>query len=117
MKSWALPVAQVLAGLLAILGGRETVIESPLITELVNEVARNAMQKAVLWTLEARFGHLPKDVASPVRTVQTEEQFRELLRQAVTAPDLGAFRACLPEPCCPGGEKNAGNGRRAGNGR
>ena len=77
--------------LLTILGGRKTMIESPLIQELVAE----RMQEAILDVLEVRFGPVPQDVAAAVQTIQEDQRLKELLKFAAGCGDLGLFRVRL----------------------
>lgn len=71
-KANLLAVTQVLTGLryndtgllgrlLNILGGRQVMIESPLIQELVAENTRTTVQADILAILETRFGEVPQD--------------------------------------------------------
>ncbi|MCD8481419.1 MAG: hypothetical protein LR015_01305, partial [Verrucomicrobia bacterium] len=54
-----------------------------------------ARQDAILEVLELRFGHLPVDIPSSVRSVSDGEKLRHLHRQAVQALSLEAFRKVL----------------------
>jgi hypothetical protein len=102
-KENLLAVAQVLAGLrynspllLAILGGRETMIESPVLTDLVNYATRAGIQKTILSLLQQKFGSVPADIEARVRAVQEEERLLGLAGQVESCPDLDSFRARLP---------------------
>ncbi len=78
-------------GLLAILGGKQIMIESPLIQELVAERA----QKAILLVLQDRFGTVPPEIISALQPVQDEKKLDELVVWASRCPDLEAFRKRL----------------------
>ena len=54
-----------------------------------------ARQDDVIEALELRFGHLPVDLPSSVRSVRDAARLRELLRVAIQAPSLEAFRKSL----------------------
>ena len=102
-----LAVSQVLArlrypqpNLLALLGGRRVMIESPLIQELLAERS----QDIILEALRGRFGEVPSDVIARLRQVEREKQLKELSRHAAVCPDLEAFRRRLP-PERPNGKR------------
>ena len=82
-------------GLIAIFGGRQIMIESPLIQELVDEAKRNQMHEAIAQVLEARFGQVPEDLAAHLRTILDAPRLSHLNRLAALCPDLEAFRAAL----------------------
>jgi hypothetical protein len=93
-----LAVSQILAELrypneqlLAILGGRGVMIESP----LVNEIVAEKLQKAIVRLLERRFGEVPLDVTTRLRPIRGEETLMELNAYAGMCPDLEAFRTRL----------------------
>jgi hypothetical protein len=97
-----LAVSQVLAQLryndpklLALLGGKRVMIESPLIKEIVAESKQEAMQEAILQFLQARFDSVPEDVAKRVRGVRAEKKLNALIKHAARCPDLEAFRQRL----------------------
>ncbi|MCC5842577.1 MAG: Rpn family recombination-promoting nuclease/putative transposase, partial [Opitutales bacterium] len=54
-----------------------------------------ARQEVVLEALELRFGHLPVDVPSIVRSVRDASRLRDLHRAAIQAASLEAFRQSL----------------------
>ena len=94
-----LAVTQVLArlrynepGQLALFGGRQSMIESPLIKELEEEFTLKAMHKSILRVLEARFGPVPEDVRTAVQRVVNEPALLEMTSLAARCPDLDAFR-------------------------
>jgi hypothetical protein len=78
-------------GLLKLFGGREAMIESPLIQELLAE----RMHKALLDFLGARFGSVPQNVETALRAVEDESKLDELVRLAAVCPDLETFHARL----------------------
>jgi hypothetical protein len=93
-----LAVSQVLAKLrfdtpemLAILGGRQVMIESPLIQEIVAE----RFHEAILTLLAARFGSLPVEITTRVQSISKEKTLLDLNTFAGTCPDLNAFRERL----------------------
>jgi hypothetical protein len=80
--------------LLTILGGRQVMIESPLLDEFANE----RLQEAILRALRAKFGSVPPNVESRIRGVQDEERLYDLNSQAAVSPDLDTFQAHLAAP-------------------
>jgi hypothetical protein len=114
-KANLLAVTQVLTylryndlGLLTILGGRQVMLESPLIDELfaekygelltqrtrevTRETACETAHQYIVTVLETRFGDIPRDLAEGIGSVSDEEQLKGLVRKAVACPDLEAFR-------------------------
>ncbi|NLX95247.1 MAG: hypothetical protein GXY83_03630 [Rhodopirellula sp.] len=109
-----------LSVLLGILGGRKTMIESPLIQELVDERFRSMLenkdtmgewpliqelvderlqeavranaQENILAFLGARFGEVPLGLAEMIRMVIDREHLANLVRKAASCADLEAFR-------------------------
>lgn len=79
------------AGLLAILGGKKIMIESPLIQELVAE----RTHKDILLVLTARFGLLPQEIVASLQAVQEEKKLEELVDWAARCADMEAFRSRL----------------------
>lgn len=93
-----LAVCQVMAKLryndsafLAIFGGRQAMIESPLIQEIVAEVRH----ESILRVLKARFGSIPPEMATALQAIHDEQKQNDLLEIAASGPDLEAFRARL----------------------
>jgi hypothetical protein len=86
--------------LLAIIGGRQMMIESPLIQELVAEEAGKrictSLHTGIATLLQARLGPVPADVDARLRAIQDEPVLQHLIVQAGTCPDFDAFRAQLP---------------------
>ena len=97
-----LAVTQVLArlryndpGILALFGGRQSMIESPLIQELEAEFTHKAKQESILLVLEGRFGPVPEDIRTAVQRVQDTPALRATTLLAARCPDLDAFRRGL----------------------
>jgi len=101
-----LAVAQVLAslrynepGLLQILGGREAMIDTPLLRELRQEFSAQGRAEGraddILCLLERRFGPVPERVQAAVRAARSDERLRDLLIAAVECADFAAFRVTL----------------------
>jgi hypothetical protein len=102
-----LAVTQVLArlryndpGILALFGGRQSMIESPLIQELEAEFTHKATLKAmhntILIVLEGCFGPVSDDIQAAVQRVQDESALRAVALLAARCPDLDSFRKHLP---------------------
>jgi hypothetical protein len=102
-----LAVTQVLAGLryndpglFQLLGGREAMIESPVLQELkaewtreaALEAAREARRRAIVDFLVARFGAGAEELAAQMETINDEARLKELVTFAAVCPDLDAFR-------------------------
>jgi hypothetical protein len=77
--------------LLAIIGGRQMIIETPLIQEILAE----NMQGAILRALQTKFGTVPPEVAAQVRAIQDVPRLVDLIAEIGVCPDLDAFRARL----------------------
>jgi hypothetical protein len=97
-----LAVTQVLMGLVhkdaalrAIFGGKEAMIDSPVLNELIAEKNAEVRQQDVLEVLEARFGLVPLDVAQRVKAVTNADHLSQLIKQAARCPDLETFRQAL----------------------
>ena len=97
-----LAVTQVLArlryndpGILALFGGRQSMIESPLIQELEAEFTYKAKQESILVVLEARFGPVSENIRTAVQRVQDESALVALTQRAARCPDLDEFRRGL----------------------
>jgi predicted transposase YdaD len=97
-----LAVSQVLAQLryndpklLAILGGKQLMDESPLIQEIVAEKKQEARQEDIQDVLQARFGSVPKDIVERLPGVRSEKKLRALVKYAGRCSDLESFRARL----------------------
>ncbi len=91
---WA--VTQVLArlryndpGILELFGGRQSMIESPLIKELEAEFTH----KTILRFLEGRFGPVPEDIRGAVQRIRDESTLDAVTLLAARCPDVDAFRS------------------------
>jgi hypothetical protein len=96
-------------GLVTLLGGKEAMIGSPLINELLADqefieayvakrsraaaesVAQAAAHRHILTVLETRFGAVPPDLAGQIQSVTDEDGLTDLVRKASSCPDLKAF--------------------------
>lgn len=74
-----------------IFGGRQIMIESPLIQELLAERSH----KYIVKLLESRFGPVPGDLSAALLAVQDDELLDALYDVALACPDLDAFRTRL----------------------
>ncbi len=77
--------------LLALLGGREVVVESPLIKELIAEETR----AKIVRLLTVRFGSAPADVTRHLESVVKQRKLNQLFDAAIVCPDVEAFREKL----------------------
>jgi hypothetical protein len=99
------------AALYAIFGGKEAMIESPMLNELVaeqvakkldekfaervSEQVAERLQMAVLGLLEKRFESVPLDLVQQVKEVTNADQLLQLNNRAAVCPDLETFRQHL----------------------
>lgn len=97
-KENLLAVAQVLAqlrfpepDLLALLGGKDVMIESPLIEELLAEQC----QELILTGLKSRFVKIPRNIRRLVTETKKNKKLRELVAFAYQCKDLEAFKERL----------------------
>ena len=101
-----LAVAQVFAGLryndpalLAIFGGRQAMIESPILQELKAEWSREAAHRTrhhdLITFLTARFGPEASGLSEAIHALTDDALLEELVRLAAVCPELDAFRARL----------------------
>jgi len=81
--------------LLALFGGRQAMIESPLIQELLAETLTDTKRKDILLLLADRFGSVPPELIAGLQAIQDEVRLSALLVWASRCPDLDAFRARL----------------------
>ncbi len=79
------------SGLLTILGGRDAMIESPLIQELQAE----AIQRTILSILADRFGNVSGSLPSSLAQIRDENTLHELAKTAGRCEDLSAFEQGL----------------------
>ena len=61
----------------------------------LEEELNKARQGAVVSALETRFGAIPADRIAPLQAIANESRLTELLRLAITCPNLDAFVAGL----------------------
>lgn len=101
-----LAVAQVMArmryndaGLLSILGGKQMIVETPFIQELLEEACventRKNMRETVQRILAERFGPLPPQMVELLNAVADEQRLRDLVLEAVRCASLDDFQARL----------------------
>jgi hypothetical protein len=97
-----LAVSQILAQLrynvpelLAILGGTQAMIESPLLKEIVAEATQKAKQEDIVEVLRGRFGKVPEELEQRLQTVRGARKLNSLLRHASRCATLEAFRRRL----------------------
>jgi predicted transposase YdaD len=103
-----LAVAQVFARLhfdrpewLEILGGRQAMIESPLIQEIVAESKLEERVGAILDVLRERFGAVTPAVTAGLEQVKEKEKLVRLTRHAVACVSLQQFEERLREELPP----------------
>jgi predicted transposase YdaD len=82
-------------GLLAIFGGKQRMIKSPLIQEVVQEAVVEQRHRDILRVLELRFGSVPPDIAQALQAVTKQKRLDALFDHAHLCPDLEAFRTKL----------------------
>lgn len=98
-----LAVTQVLAGLRyndpsllrRIFGGREAMIESPILQELKAEWSAEAKRQSIARFLHARFGADPDETTAALAGIVDEATVDELTEFAALCPDLESFLARL----------------------
>lgn len=82
--------------LLTLFGGKQVMIDSPLIREIVTENTQETLQRAIVRFLEARFGALSDALAARIKSVRKNNDLDTLVSVAGQCPDLAAFEARLP---------------------
>jgi hypothetical protein len=82
--------------LLALFGGRQIMIDSPLIRELVAENTQQTKHEDLVRFLEGRFGAVPDALAARIKSVRKKNDLDALVFFAGQCPDLAAFEARLP---------------------
>ena len=98
-----LAVTQVLAGLrynevglFQLLGGRDAMIESPVLQELkaewTRDAAREAKRRTIVDFLVARFGPEAEEIATQLETIADDARLKELVKLAAVCSDLPSFR-------------------------
>jgi hypothetical protein len=78
-----------------IFGGRQAMIESPVLQELIAEREAETRREDILMILTTRFGPPAEDVRAALQTIEGKSKLDELVRSAASCPDLEAFRARL----------------------
>jgi len=94
-----LAVTQVLAGLrynevglFQLLGGRNAMIESPVLQELKVEWTREDKRRTIVDFLVERFGPEAEEIATQLQTIADDARLKELVKLAVVCSDLPSFR-------------------------
>jgi hypothetical protein len=77
--------------LLAIVGGRQMIIESPLIQEILAERLRESLLRA----LRTKFGEVPPELTAQIHAIADVQRVDALISQVGVSPDLAAFRKQL----------------------
>lgn len=97
-----LAVSQVLAGLryndkwlFNFFGGKEAMIESPVLTEFVNERVAVKCQQMLIKFLQSRFGLVAPDIVAEIGKITAENRLDELTEWAGRCLDSDAFRQKL----------------------
>ena len=76
------------ARLFAILGGREAMIESPVLEQFVAE----HLHRAIRGVLSTRFGSLPPELEVKLGTIIDDDRLQELVKLATSCLNLEAFQ-------------------------
>ena len=94
-----LAVTQVLAGLrynevglFQLLGGRNAMIESPVLQELKAEWTREDKRRTIVDFLVGRFGPEAEEIATQLETIADDARLKELVKFAAYCADLQSFR-------------------------
>ncbi len=97
-----LAVTQLLAGLnyndpklLQILGGRDAMIESPVLKELMTETIRKTQRDAILEVLAGRFGREARSLRKSLKGIEDDRRLKKLLQESGKCRDLESFRKLL----------------------
>lgn len=103
-----LAVTQILAGLryndsklFQILGGREAMIESPVLQEFVAERTR----EIIIEFLVGRFGPMAQTLRSALGPIDDDAKLRSLARLSATCPNLESFKEMIPTVAKAPGER------------
>jgi hypothetical protein len=103
-----LAVTQVLARLrfpqqelLDLFGGSQTMIESPLITELIEKVDRERQRKDVADVILVRFGALSDSAQAQLKGINDEHKLEALHRFGIVCPTVEAFLERLEKETAP----------------
>jgi hypothetical protein len=94
-----LAVSQVLAGLrfndpslLGLFGGKEAMIESPVLQEFLAEQTAKCLHQAIEGVLKARFASVPADLSAALGKNTDGDRLQQLNTAAACCPNLDAFR-------------------------
>jgi len=100
-----LAVTQVLAGLrynnpqlLGIFGGKEAMIESPVLQELIAEKIAESAQRLILSLLGDQFGNVPTDISVTLKAITNEDRLKQVIKAAARCPSLEDFRQQMSGP-------------------
>jgi hypothetical protein len=78
------------------MGGKQLMIDSPLLRNLLAEVTRQARRHSIILLLEGRFGMLSHALVSRINSVRKKEELVKLVKLTARCPDLASFEAHLP---------------------
>jgi hypothetical protein len=70
---------------------RLTVNENPFLARIERQGARTTAQNDIIDVLEARFGEVPEDIQSRVRSIPEQDRLRRLLRRAAQSDSISTF--------------------------
>ena len=82
-------------GLFAIFGGRDAMIQSPMMNELITEENAHCLHEAILNILGKRFGPVSPEVSTALCSIMDPKRLQELNTSAALSPDLESFRRDL----------------------
>jgi hypothetical protein len=80
---------------LALLGGEQAMIESPLLKHFEKRFRMEGMREAIESVLAGRFGPVPEELAAKLRNIKSARKLKALATQAALCADLNAFQAAL----------------------
>jgi hypothetical protein len=81
--------------LLTFLGGKQTMIESPLIKEVEKRARLQNTRENILQFLAGRFGPVPEELVAKLGSIKSERKLRALVIEAGRCRDLSAFQAAM----------------------
>jgi predicted transposase YdaD len=81
--------------LLALLGGEQAMIESPLLKEIEKRGRMEGLRRAIEKMLAGRFGPVPEELSAKLRSIKSERKLEALASQAGLYADLTAFQAAM----------------------
>ena len=73
-------------------------IESPLLDDMKVLFRQMAQHDLILEAIDERFGSVPEEIASNIRSIRDSNRLSALHRYAISCPDLEAFRSRLTAP-------------------